>query len=158
MAAYRGSPLLLNYELSELGIENTGHYAEVPIPAGVNSTLLLNGDLYPLVRSWTSALIETFITDWSSTMRNCAVAKATSASQPLFAVASFTFPLGAALIRQLSQLIDFSSHRPALFAGHASEVVLAHLDATGWSCPRRQALSRPRREGHDDAAGITGDG
>ena len=44
-------------------------------------------------KSWTSALIETFITDWSSTMRNCAVAKATSASQPLFAVASFTFPL-----------------------------------------------------------------
>ena len=50
MAAYRGSPLLLNYEPSELGIENTGHYAEVPIPAGVNSTLLLNGDLYPLVQ------------------------------------------------------------------------------------------------------------
>ena len=47
-------------------------------------------------KSWTSALIETFITDWSSTMRNCAVAKATSASQPLFAVALFTFPLGAA--------------------------------------------------------------
>ena len=48
-------------------------------------------------------------------------------------------------LSQLSQLIDFSSHRPALFAGHASEVVLAHLGATGWSCPRRQALSRPRR-------------
>ena len=44
-------------------------------------------------KSWTSALIETFITDWSSTMRNCAVAKATSASQPLFAAALFTFPL-----------------------------------------------------------------
>ena len=44
-------------------------------------------------KSWTSALIETFITDWSSTIRNCAVAKATSASQPFFAVASFTFPL-----------------------------------------------------------------
>ena len=44
-------------------------------------------------KSWTSALIETFITDWSSTMRNCAVAKATSASEPLFAVALFTCPL-----------------------------------------------------------------
>lgn len=50
VAPHRGSPLLLNYEPSELGIENTGHYAEVPIPAGVNSTLLLNGDLYPLVQ------------------------------------------------------------------------------------------------------------
>ena len=28
-------------------------------------------------KSCTSELIETFITDWSSTMRNCAVAKAT---------------------------------------------------------------------------------
>ena len=46
-------------------------------------------------KSWTSAPIETFITDWSSTMRNCAVAKATSASQPLLAVALFTFPLAA---------------------------------------------------------------
>ena len=34
-------------------------------------------------KSLTSALIETFITDWSSTMRNCAVAKATSANPPL---------------------------------------------------------------------------
>ena len=32
MAGYRGSPLLLNYELSELGIENTRHYAEAPDP------------------------------------------------------------------------------------------------------------------------------
>ena len=34
-------------------------------------------------KSLTSWLIETFITDWSSTMRNCAVAKATSAAPAL---------------------------------------------------------------------------
>ncbi len=50
VAPHRGSPLLLNYEPSELGIENTGHYAEVPIPAGVNSTLQIGSDLYPLVQ------------------------------------------------------------------------------------------------------------
>ena len=43
-------------------------------------------------KSWTSELIDTFITDWSSTMRNCAEAKATSASQPLLAPALFTLP------------------------------------------------------------------
>ena len=37
-------------------------------------------------KSWTRELIDTFITDWSSTMRNCAVANATSASDPFFAV------------------------------------------------------------------------
>ena len=34
-------------------------------------------------KSLTSGVIDTFITDGSSTMRNCAVAKATSADQPL---------------------------------------------------------------------------
>ena len=34
-------------------------------------------------KSSTSWLIETFITDWSSTMRNCAVAKAISAGQAM---------------------------------------------------------------------------
>ncbi len=43
-------------------------------------------------KSLTSALIETFITDWSSTMRNCAVARATSASQPLRPLAVVHFP------------------------------------------------------------------
>ncbi len=33
-------------------------------------------------KSLTSVLIDTFITDWSSTIRNCAVAKATSAAPP----------------------------------------------------------------------------
>ncbi len=50
VAAYHGSPLLLSYESSELGIENTGHYVEVPIPTGASSTLQINGDVYPLVQ------------------------------------------------------------------------------------------------------------
>ena len=38
-----------------------------------------------VLKSLTSELIETFITDWSSTITNCAVASATSASHPFFA-------------------------------------------------------------------------
>ena len=53
-------------------------------------------------KSFTSALIETFITDWSSTMRNCADARATSAIQPLPDVAlPFTFLLGPALAQSV---------------------------------------------------------
>jgi len=48
LAAYHGSPLLLRYEPSELGIENTGHVVEVPIPVGVSDTLQINGDRYQL--------------------------------------------------------------------------------------------------------------
>ena len=50
VAAYHGPPLLLRYEASELGIENTGHYVEVPIPAGVSDTLQIGCDRYPLVQ------------------------------------------------------------------------------------------------------------
>ena len=38
MVTFRGSPLLLRYESSELVVENTGHVVEVMIPTGVNST------------------------------------------------------------------------------------------------------------------------
>jgi carbonic anhydrase len=41
---YRGSPLLLRYESSELAVENTGHVVEVPIPAGVHDMLQIGGD------------------------------------------------------------------------------------------------------------------
>ena len=50
VAAYRGGPLLLRYESSELVVENTGHVVEVPIPAGVNDTLQIGGDHYGLVQ------------------------------------------------------------------------------------------------------------
>jgi carbonic anhydrase len=50
VAAYRGSPLLLRYESSELVVENTGHVVEVMIPTGVNSTLQIGGDRYELVQ------------------------------------------------------------------------------------------------------------
>jgi carbonic anhydrase len=50
VAPYRGSPLLLSYESSELVIENTGHVVEVVIPTGVNSTLQIGGDSYELVQ------------------------------------------------------------------------------------------------------------
>ena len=50
VAAYRGAPLLLRYESSELAVENTGHVVEVPIPAGVNDTLQISGDRYALVQ------------------------------------------------------------------------------------------------------------
>ena len=50
VAAYRGAPLLLRYQSSELGIENTGHVVEVPIPAGVHDTLQVSGDRYELVQ------------------------------------------------------------------------------------------------------------
>jgi carbonic anhydrase len=50
VAPYRGAPLLLRYQSSELGIENTGHVVEVPIPAGVHDTLQVSGDRYELVQ------------------------------------------------------------------------------------------------------------
>lgn len=50
VAAFRGSPLLLRYESTELGIENTGHVVEVPIPTGVQDTLQINGDRFDLVQ------------------------------------------------------------------------------------------------------------
>jgi carbonic anhydrase len=50
VAAYRGAPLLLRYQSSELSIENTGHVVEVPIPAGVHDTLQVSGDRYELVQ------------------------------------------------------------------------------------------------------------
>jgi carbonic anhydrase len=46
----RSRPLLLRYEASELGIENTGHVIEVPIPRGVEDVLLIGGDRYRLVQ------------------------------------------------------------------------------------------------------------
>ena len=39
-------------------------------------------------KSWTSELIDTFMTDWSSTMRNWAEARATIAIPPLLTLAS----------------------------------------------------------------------
>jgi carbonic anhydrase len=50
VAAYRGSPLVLRYESSELVVENTGHVVEVLIPTGVNNTLQIGGDSYALVQ------------------------------------------------------------------------------------------------------------
>jgi carbonic anhydrase len=50
VAAYRGAPLLLRYESSELAVGNTGHVVEVPIPADVQDTLQIGGDRYELVQ------------------------------------------------------------------------------------------------------------
>ena len=50
VATSHGSPALLRYETSELGVENTGHVVEVMIPAGVKSTLQINGDRFDLVQ------------------------------------------------------------------------------------------------------------
>jgi len=50
VAAYRGSPLLLRYESSELVIENTGHVVEVLIPTGAHNTLQIGGDRFDLVQ------------------------------------------------------------------------------------------------------------
>ena len=50
LVAYHGPPLVLRYETSELGVENTGHVVEVPTPAGVTSTALIGGQSYPLVQ------------------------------------------------------------------------------------------------------------
>lgn len=50
LAAYHGPPLLLNYQSSGLGVENTGHVVEVPIPASVNDMALIGGDSYKLVQ------------------------------------------------------------------------------------------------------------
>ena len=50
VVTFRGSPLLLRYESSELVVENTGHVVEVPIPTGVNNTLQIGGDSYELVQ------------------------------------------------------------------------------------------------------------
>jgi carbonic anhydrase len=50
VAAYRGSPMLLKYESSELVVENTGHVVEVPIPAEAQDTLQIGGDRYELVQ------------------------------------------------------------------------------------------------------------
>jgi carbonic anhydrase len=43
-------PLLLDYEVSELAVENTGHVVEVQIPAGVADTLQIDGDSYMLTQ------------------------------------------------------------------------------------------------------------
>ena len=50
LGAYNGPPLVLRYEPSELGVENTGHVVEVMTPAGVTSTALIGGQSYPLVQ------------------------------------------------------------------------------------------------------------
>ena len=50
IVGYHGSPLLLRYRPSELGVENTGHVVEVPIPTGVHDALQINGDRYELVQ------------------------------------------------------------------------------------------------------------
>ena len=50
VAAYRGAPLLLWYETSELAVENTGHVVEVPIPVGVQDTLQIGREFYELVQ------------------------------------------------------------------------------------------------------------
>jgi carbonic anhydrase len=50
LAAFHGPPLMLRYETSELGVENTGHVVEVPTPAGVNSTAVIGGQSYQLVQ------------------------------------------------------------------------------------------------------------
>ena len=50
VAAYRGAPLVLRYESSELVVENTGHVVEVPIPADVHDTLQIGGDRYGLAQ------------------------------------------------------------------------------------------------------------
>ncbi|HXW82307.1 MAG TPA: carbonic anhydrase family protein [Acidimicrobiales bacterium] len=47
---YSGPSVALNYEESELEIENTGHVFEVVIPAGATNTLTANGVTYPLVQ------------------------------------------------------------------------------------------------------------
>ena len=50
VAGYRGAPMLLQYESSELAVENTGHVVEVPIPADVQDTMQIGGDRYELVQ------------------------------------------------------------------------------------------------------------
>jgi carbonic anhydrase len=50
LGVYHGPPLVLKYEPSELGAENTGHVVEVMTPAGVTSTALIGGQSYPLVQ------------------------------------------------------------------------------------------------------------
>ena len=50
VAPTRSAPLILSYESSELAVENTGHVVEVPIPAGVDNTLLIGGDQYTLAQ------------------------------------------------------------------------------------------------------------
>ncbi len=47
---YTGPSVALNYEESELEIENTGHVFEVVMPAGVTNTLTADGVTYPLVQ------------------------------------------------------------------------------------------------------------
>ena len=50
LAAYHGPPLVLRYEPSELGVENTGHVVEVMILAGANSAAPIGGQGYRLVQ------------------------------------------------------------------------------------------------------------
>jgi carbonic anhydrase len=50
VVAYRGAPLLLWYETSELAVENTGHVVEVPIPVGVQDTLQIGREFHELVQ------------------------------------------------------------------------------------------------------------
>ena len=50
VAAYRGAPLLMRHESSELVVRNTGHVIEAPIATGAHDTLQGNGDCYQLVQ------------------------------------------------------------------------------------------------------------
>ena len=50
LGTYPGPPILLRYETSELGVENTGHVVEVMTPADVTSTALIGGQSYQLVQ------------------------------------------------------------------------------------------------------------
>jgi carbonic anhydrase len=50
LTPFTGPPVRLNYEESELELENTGHVIEVVIPIGATSTLTApSGAIYPLV-------------------------------------------------------------------------------------------------------------
>jgi len=72
-------------------------------------------------KSLTNVLIETFITDWSSTMTNCAVASATSGHQRFTA---------------------FSSGRRGL-APQRVNTVAREAPHTSWRAVRREYVSQP---------------
>jgi carbonic anhydrase len=50
LVSLHGPPLILRYQSSQLGVENTGHVVEVPVPAGVTGTALIGGERYELVQ------------------------------------------------------------------------------------------------------------
>ena len=103
-------------------------------------------------KSSTSVLIETFIADWSSTITNCAIARATSGSQFVFGAGSVSVSSGSPLRLGLS-LLPLLSPKPHPFPPmlasaqpfHPAGAAIAAGPVPTSVCPCSSAISSTAR-------------